>query len=112
MNELDKMIRSLNLLNETELETLTEACQARVEEKKRARREVLRQELMGNLQKAIDDILLNSFSLTIENIDNPNWIVQFLPDEIYHIEIKQRVNATLILCKINNTTDSFYINFT
>ena len=88
MNELDKMIRSLNLLNETELETLTEACQARVEEKKRARREVLRQELMGNLQKAIDDILLNSFSLTIENIDNPNWIVQFLPDEIYHIEIK------------------------
>jgi len=88
MDELDKMIRSLNLLNETELEVLAELCQKRVEEKKKARREALRQELMTNLQKAIGDILHNGFSLEIENVDNPNWVVQFLPDEIYHIEIE------------------------
>lgn len=88
MDELDRMIRSLNLLNETELEALAEVCQARVEGKKKARREALRQELMGNLQKVIGDILHNGFNLTIENVDNPNWVVQFLPDENYHIEIE------------------------
>lgn len=88
MDELDKMIRSLNLLNETELEALAELCQARVEGKKKARREALRQELMENLQKAIGDILHNGFNLMIENVDNSNWAVQLLPDEIYHIEIK------------------------
>lgn len=88
MDELDKMIRSLNLLNETELEALAEVCQARIEGKKKARREALRQELMGNLQKAIGDILHNGFNLMIENVDNSNWAVQFLPDETYHIEIE------------------------
>lgn len=88
MDELDKMIRSLNLLDETELEALAELCQARVEAKKKARREALRQELMGNLRKTIDDILHNGFNLEIENLDNPNWIVQFLPDETPNIEIK------------------------
>ena len=88
MDELDKMIRSLNLLNESELEVLAELCQTRVEGKKKARREALRQELTGNLQKAIEDILHNGFNLMIENVDNPNWAVQFLPDESYHIEIK------------------------
>ena len=88
MDELDKMIRSLNLLNETELEALAEVCQARVEGKKKARREALRQELMKNLQKAIGDILHNDFSLTIENLDDQNWAVKFLPDESPNIEIE------------------------
>ena len=43
---------------------------------------------MGNLQKAIGDILHNGFNLMIENVENPNWAVKFLPDEIYHIEIE------------------------
>jgi hypothetical protein len=88
MNEFDRMINNLNLLNETELEGLAEVCRARIEGKKKARREALRQELMKNLQKAIEDILHNGFSLEIENVDNPNWVVQFLPDEICHIEIE------------------------
>lgn len=88
MNELDKMIRSLNLLNETELEALAELCQARIEEKKKARREALRQELTKNLQKALEDIVYNGFNLTIENLDNPNWVVKFLPDESPNIEIE------------------------
>ena len=98
MNEFDRMINNLNLLNETELEALAGKCQARIESKKKARREALRQELMANLQKVIGDILHNGFSLEIENVDNPNWVVQFLPDEICHIEIEQRFTATLILC--------------
>ena len=93
MDELDKMIRSLNLLNETELEALAEVCQARVEGKKKARREALRQELMGNLQKAIGDILHNDFTLFIKNTElNPDeykyTAVYFNPEDIYHIEIE------------------------
>ena len=89
MDELDKMIRSLNLLNETELEGLAELCQARAEAKKKARRGALRQELMENLQKAIGDILHNGFTLTIENTkrdchDDYGCVV-FDPDETYSI---------------------------
>lgn len=88
MSHLDCMLTNLALLKENELEALAKACQTRVEDKKKARREALRQELMENLQKAIGDILHNGFSLEIENVDNPNWVVQFLPDEICHIEIE------------------------
>lgn len=98
MNELDKINKSLNLLDETELEALAELCQARAEGKKKARRETLRHELIENLQMAIDGVLTNGFNLTIENVDNPSWAVQLLPDEIYRIEIEQRLTATLILC--------------
>ena len=93
MDELDKMIRSLNLLNETELEVLAELCQKRVEEKKKARREGLRQELMRNLQKAIDDILHNGFAVTIENtelnLDETDYAaVYFEPEDTYSIKIE------------------------
>lgn len=102
MDELDKMIRSLNLLNETELEALAEVCQARVEGKKKARREALRQELMGNLQKAIGDILHNNFALYIKNTDRDEEDgceeIYLDTEDIYSIEIEQRFAATLILC--------------
>lgn len=101
MNDFDRMINALNLLNETELEALAEVCQARVEGKKRARREALRQELMGNLQKALSDILHNGFQLTIKNTDRDEDDgydeVYFEPEDIYSIEM-QRFAATLILC--------------
>ena len=88
MNEFDRMINNLNLLNETELEALAEVCQARVEGKKKARREALRQELMANLQQVISAILGNDFALTIENTDDANWVVHFEPYDHYSIEIK------------------------
>ena len=93
MNELDKMIRSLNLLNETELEALAELCQARVEGKKKARREALRQELMANLQQSISAILNNDFTLLIRNCElDPDeddyTTVYFNPEDIYSVEIK------------------------
>lgn len=92
MDELDKMIRSLNLLNETELEALAEICQARVEGKKKARREALRQELMGNLQKAIGDILHNGFTLIIRNAElnseeDECYAVCFNPEDICSIQM-------------------------
>ena len=76
------------LLNNQELEALAFKCEELIKDRERIKREELRQELMGNLQKAIDDILHNGFSLTIENLDNPNWAVQFLPDESPNIEIE------------------------
>lgn len=76
------------LLTDNELEALTFKCEDLIKDRQRTKREKLRQELMGNLQEAIRNILHNDFSLEIENVDNPNWVVQVNPDEIYHIEIK------------------------
>ena len=98
MDNLDYVINSLNLLDETELEALAEVCQARVEGKRKARREALRQELMGNLQNALSDILHNNFALIIKNTElNPEedecYAVCFDPQDIYSIEMidsKQR----------------------
>lgn len=87
-SNFDRLINSLNSLNETELEAFAEVCQARVEGKRKARREALRQELMENLQKAIGDILRHKFHLKIENISDPEWMIQFNPNETYRIEIK------------------------
>lgn len=77
-----------DLLNNEELEALAFKCEELIKNRERVKREELRQELMANLQKAIGAILNNGFNLMIENVDNPNWAVQFLPDEVYHIEIK------------------------
>jgi len=93
MNDFDRMINSLNLLNEVELEALAEVCQARAEGKKKARREGLRKELMENLQKAIGDILHNDFYLIIKNTernhenDDYDEII-FDPGDNYSIEIQ------------------------
>lgn len=92
MDDLDRMIRELNLLNEVELEALIMSCQARVEKKKKARREGLRQELMKNLQKTIGDILHSGFALMIKNTElNPEedgcYAVCFDPEDIYSIEM-------------------------
>lgn len=85
-----KVFGYLPELNEIELETLAEVCQAKVEGKRKARREVLRQELMENLQKAIGDILHNGFNLAIKNTEcDPEYDdyveVFFEPEDIYSI---------------------------
>ena len=92
MNHLDCMLTNLALLKEDELEALAKACQTRVEDKKKARREALRQELMANLQQTISAILGNGFDLTITNIDR-NYCdghedVWFCSDDHYSIEIE------------------------
>jgi len=92
MNDFDRMINSLNLLNEVELEALAEVCQARAEGKKKARREGLRQELMKNLQKALSDIINNDFTLVITNTElDPEkdecYGVCFNPGDIYSVKM-------------------------
>lgn len=92
MNTFDGMITNLSLLNLNELEALAKACQTKVENEKKARRETLRQELMANLQQTIGAILGNGFDLTITNTER-NYIdghedVWFCPDDHYSIEIE------------------------
>ena len=92
MDNLDYIINSLNLLDETELEALAEVCQTRIEGKRKARREALRHELIGNLQNALSDILHNNFALIIKNTElNPEedecYAVCFDPQDIYSIEM-------------------------
>ena len=87
-SQFDSLLAMTALLNNQELEALAFKCEELIKDRERIKREELRQELMGNLQKAIGDILHNGFNLMIENVENPNWAVRFLPDEIYHIEIE------------------------
>ena len=84
----DSLLAMTALCNDAELRALADKCQNLIADRERIKREELRQELMGNLQKAIEDILRNGFNLMIENLDNPNWAVQFLPDESPNIEIE------------------------
>ena len=86
-SHFDSLFAMTALLNDAELRALADKCQNLITNRERIKREELRQELMENLQKAIDDILHNGFSLTIENLDNPNWAATFLPDESPNIEI-------------------------
>ena len=101
-SQFDSLLAMTALLNNEELEALAFKCEELIKDRERIKREELRQELMGNLQKAIGDILHNGFDLTIANTER-NYIdgheeVWFQPDDIYHIEIEQRFAATLILC--------------
>lgn len=84
----DQLSAMAALLTDDELEALVYKCEDLIKDRERVQREEQRQELMKNLQKAIGDVLNNNFSLMIENVDNPNWAVQFLPNEVYHIEIE------------------------
>jgi hypothetical protein len=63
-----------------------------LENRKKNEREKLRQELMGNLQKAISDVLHNDFILTIKNTernheDDDYDEVYFDTDDIYSIDM-------------------------
>ena len=87
-SHFDSLFAMTALLNDAELRALADKCQNLIADRERIKREELRQELTGNLQKAIDDILHNGFSFSIENLDNPNWVVKFLPDESPNIEIE------------------------
>lgn len=87
-----KILRGLPELNEIELEAIAGACQKRVEEKRKARREGLRRELMKNLQKALNDIINNDFTLVITNTElDPEkdecYGVCFNPGDIYSVKM-------------------------
>ena len=85
--DFDSIFALTALLNNEELEALAFKCEELVKDRERIKREELRKELMGNLQKAIDDILNNGFNLIIENLNSPSWMVQLLPNESFNIKI-------------------------
>lgn len=87
----DSLFAMITLLNDDELRALADRCKNLIEARERIKREGLRQELMGNLQKALSDILHNDFSLIIENTEkdchDDNGCVVFDPGDIYSITI-------------------------
>lgn len=87
-SQFDSLVAMTALLNNRELEALAFKCEELLKDRERIKREELRQELMGNLQRAIGDILHHGFHLVIENTDDPEWIANFNPNECFHIEIK------------------------
>lgn len=93
-SNFDSLLAMTTLCNDTELKALANKCQELIADRERIRREELRPELMGNLQKAISDILHNGFTLAIENTErdchDDYGCVVFNPDEIYSITMGQR----------------------
>lgn len=92
-SQFDSLLAMTTLLNNQELEALAFKCEELIKDRERIKREELRHELMGNLQKAIGDILHNGFGLFIQNTElNPEeheyTAVYFDPEDIYHIEIE------------------------
>lgn len=93
-SHLDSLFAMTALLNDDELRTLANKCHNLIADRERIKREELRQELMGNLQKAIGDILHNGFSLAIMNMERDHRTddfdeVYFNPQDIYSIRINE-----------------------
>lgn len=89
----DSLLAMTALCNDAELRALADKCQNLIADRERIKREELRQELMGNLQKAIGDILHNNFSLTIKNTERHHEYddfdeIFFEPEDIYSIKIE------------------------
>ena len=84
----DRMADFINIMDEDELHELAEVCRVRADLLQQERRERQRIELMENLQDALTAIKRAGFSVEIENIDNPNWVVKLMPDEIYSITMR------------------------
>ena len=83
----DRMADFLSIMDEDELRELAEVCKVKADLLQQNRRERQRDELIANLQNALTAIERAGFSVNIENVDNPNWIVKLMPDDIYSIEM-------------------------
>ena len=86
-SQFDSLLAMTALLNNQELEALAFKCEELIKDRERIKREELRQELMGNLQKAIGDILHNGFNLTIQNEDNYEYMCFLFPDQNFSIDL-------------------------
>ena len=91
-SHFDSLLAMTALLNNQELEALAFKCEELIKDRERIKREELRQELMGNLQKAICDILHNGFALYIQNTERDEndgcEDVYFETEDVCHIEIE------------------------
>ena len=83
----DRMADFISIMDEDELRELAEVCKVKADLLQQNRRDRQRDELIKNLQDVLTAILRAGFSVDIENVDNPNWIVKLMPDEAYSIEM-------------------------
>lgn len=86
-SQFDSLLAMTALLNNEELEALAFKCEELIKDRERIKREELRHELMGNLQKVIGDILHNGFNLTIQNEDNYEYMCFLFPDQNFSIDL-------------------------
>lgn len=91
-SNFDSLLAMTALCNDTELRALADKCQSLIADRKRIKRNELRQELMSNLQNALSDILHNDFALIIQNTElNPEedecYGVCFNPEDVYSIKM-------------------------
>lgn len=89
---LRKFLENGRGLHTESLEYVISELTKELENRKKIKREALRQELMSNLQNALSDILHNNFTLIIKNTElNPEedecYAVCFDPQDIYSIEM-------------------------
>ena len=91
-SHFDSLSAMTALLNDAELRALADKCQNLIADREHVQREELRQDLMRNLQKAIEDILHNGFELTIANTArkyiNGHGDAWFQSNDIDFIEIE------------------------
>ena len=86
-SQFDSLLAMTALLNNEELEALAFKCEELIKDRERIKREELRHDLMGNLQKVIGDILHNGFNLTIQNEDNYEYMCFLFPDQNFSIDL-------------------------
>ena len=87
ITNFDQISAMTALLTNKELEVLASKCEELIKDREHIRREKLRQELMENLQKAIEDILHNGFNLTVQNEDNYEYMCFLSPNQNFSIDL-------------------------
>ena len=92
-SQFDSLLAMTAMLNDAELQALSNKCQSLIADHERIRRNELKQELIDNLQKAISDILHNDFTLSIKNTERDHKYddydeIFFEPEDNYTIEIE------------------------
>ena len=70
-----------------ELVSIVSRCNEIIEHRHKSARAAQKMRLMEQLQEALSDIEAADFKLTICNTDNPNWILELMPEDIYSIDM-------------------------
>lgn len=78
---------NLDSIPTNELISLVSRCNEIIENRHRSARAAQKLRLMEQLQEALSDIKDADFKLTIYNTDNPNWILELMPEDIYSIDM-------------------------
>lgn len=83
----DRMADFINIMDEDELRELAEVCNSKASAMEQSRRDCQRNEFLHILSSIINDAQDAGFSIEIKNKDNPDWIVQLMPNNNYSIKM-------------------------